>query len=209
MYLLIYVDDVIIVSSIPTTIDELLQLLSTDFAVKDLGKLHYFLGIEVIPMKDGLLLSQQRYIRDLLSKTNMTEAKPVSSPMSSSAALSAFTGDPMEEPSLYRSTVGSLQYLSLTRPDLAFAVNHVCQFMHRPTKLHRLIMCANLCIVQPNFIGKLSSESLDTSNVPSLMVCCYKRPQQLLFKHTRMLTGQDARMIDVQLVLIVFFLAQT
>jgi hypothetical protein len=136
MYLLIYVDDIIIVSSIPTAIDELLQLLSTDFAVKDLGKLHYFLGIEVIPMKDGLVLSQQCYIRDLLFKTNMTEAKPVSSPMSSSAAFSAFTGDPMEEPSLYRSTVGSLQYLSLTRPDLAFAVNRVCQFMHRPTKLH-------------------------------------------------------------------------
>jgi hypothetical protein len=193
MYLLIYVDDIIIVSSVPTTIDELLQLLSIDFDVKDLGKLHYFLGIEVIPVKDGLLLSQQRYIRDLLSKTNMTEAKPISSPMSSSTALSTFTGNPMEEPSLYRSTMGSLQYLSLTHPDLAL----------------RLIVCANLCIIQPNFIGKLSSESLDTSNVPSLMICCYKRPQQLLFKHTRILTEQDARMIDVQLVLIVFFLAQT
>jgi hypothetical protein len=66
----------------------------------------------------------------------MADAKPVSSPMSSSSALSAFTGDPMEDPSLYRSTIGSLQYLSLTRPDLAFVVNRVCQFMHRPTKLH-------------------------------------------------------------------------
>jgi hypothetical protein len=101
-----------------------------------LGSLHYFLGIEVIPVKDGLLLSQQKYIRDLLNKTNMADAKPVSSPMSSSSALSTFTGDPMEDLSLYRSTVGSLQYLSLTRPDLAFAVNRVCQFMHRPTKLH-------------------------------------------------------------------------
>jgi len=81
MYLLIYVDDIIIVSSVSTAIDELLQLLSTNFAVKDLEKLHYFLGIEVIPVKDGLLLSQQCYIRDLLSKTNMTEAKSVSSPM--------------------------------------------------------------------------------------------------------------------------------
>jgi hypothetical protein len=109
MYLLIYVNDIIIVSSVPTAIDELLQLLSTNFAIKDLGKLHYFLGIEVIPVKDGLLLSQQRYIQDLLSKTNMTKAKPVSSPMFSSSALSTFIGDPMEEPSLYRSTVNSLQ----------------------------------------------------------------------------------------------------
>jgi hypothetical protein len=66
----------------------------------------------------------------------MADAKPVNSPMSSSSALSAFMGDPMEDPSLYCSTVGSLQYLSLTGPDLAFAVNRVCQFMHRPTKLH-------------------------------------------------------------------------
>jgi hypothetical protein len=90
----------------------------------------------VLPVKDDLLLSQQRYIQDLLTKTNMTEAKPVASPMSSSSALSAFTGDPMEDPTLYRSTVSSLQYLSLTHLDLAFAVNQVCQFMHRPTKLH-------------------------------------------------------------------------
>jgi hypothetical protein len=165
MYLLIYVDDIIIVSSVPTAIDELLQLLSIDFAVKDLGKLQYFLGIEVIPVKDGLLLSQQRYIRDLLSKTNMTEAKPVSSPMSSSAVLSAFTGDPMEEPSLYRSTVGSLQYLSLTRPDLAFAVNRVCQLMHHPTKLHwqavkRILRYLKCTITHGLLLQKTSTTSL-------------------------------------------------
>lgn len=134
MYLLIYVDDIIIVSSIPAAITELLKLLNIDFAVKDLGLLHYFLGIEVLPVKDGLLLSQQRYIQDLLNKTNMTNAKPITSPMASSSVLSAFTGDPMEDPSLYRSTVGSLQYSSLTRPNLAFAVNRVYQFMHLPTK---------------------------------------------------------------------------
>jgi hypothetical protein len=55
MFLLIYVDDIIIVSSVPAAITELLQLLGTDFVVKDLGSLHYFLGIEVIPVKDGLL----------------------------------------------------------------------------------------------------------------------------------------------------------
>jgi len=63
----------------------------------------------------------------------MLEAKPITSPTSSSHILSAYKGDPMVDPSLYRSTVG---YLSLTQPDLAFAVSCVCQFMHRPTKLH-------------------------------------------------------------------------
>jgi hypothetical protein len=66
----------------------------------------------------------------------MLEAKLITSPMSSSSVLSTFASDPMEDPSLYRSTVGSLQCLSLTRPDLGFAVTGVCQFMHRPTKLH-------------------------------------------------------------------------
>ena len=65
----------------------------------------------------------------------MHEAKPISSPMSSSIGISAFISDPIEDLSLYHSTVGSLQYLSLTQLDLAFSVNRVCQFMHRPTKL--------------------------------------------------------------------------
>jgi len=136
MFVLVYVDDIIITASVPAAISDLLQQLRVSFAVKDLGKLNYFLGVEVVPLKSGLLLSQRRYILDLLKRTNMLEAKPISSPMSSSSSLSAFDGDSMDDPLLNRSTVGSLQYLSLTRPDLAFAVNRVCQFMHKPTKLH-------------------------------------------------------------------------
>ena len=66
----------------------------------------------------------------------MHEAKPVSSPMSSSTVLSKFDGTALSDPSTYRSIVGSLQYLSLTRPDLAFAVNKVCQYMSHPTDDH-------------------------------------------------------------------------
>jgi hypothetical protein len=66
----------------------------------------------------------------------MHEAKPISSPMYSSHTFSANMGDSMEDSTLFRSTVGSLQYLSLTRPDLAFAINKVCQFMHHPTNIH-------------------------------------------------------------------------
>lgn len=67
---------------------------------------------------DGLILSQQRYILDLLQKSNMSEAKPVKTPMSTAHALSLLSGDPLNNPSLYRSLVGALQYLSLTRPDI-------------------------------------------------------------------------------------------
>jgi hypothetical protein len=136
VFILIYVDDIIITSSVPSAIDALLQQLKLEFAVKELGDLNYFLGVEVLHLQSGLLLSQRRYILDLLKRTNMLEAKLITSPMSTSHTLSAFVGDPMDDPTLFRSTVGSLQYLSLTRPDLAFAVNQVCQFMHRPTKVH-------------------------------------------------------------------------
>jgi hypothetical protein len=125
MYLLIYVDDIIITTSIPVAITELLQLLSVDFAIKDLGDLHYFLKVEVLSVHSGLLISQRRYILDLLKKTNTLEAKPITSPMAAFSILSAFTSDPMEDPSLYRNIVGFLQYLSLTRPNLGFAVNCV------------------------------------------------------------------------------------
>jgi hypothetical protein len=66
----------------------------------------------------------------------MLFAKPITSPMTSAHSLSQFEGDPMTDPTLYRSTVGALQYLSITRLDIAFAVNKVYQFMHRPTEIH-------------------------------------------------------------------------
>jgi hypothetical protein len=136
MFILIYVDDIIITCSNKSEIDKLLCLLESDFAVKDLGKLNYFLGVEVIPNAHGILLSQQRYIINLLKRTNMHEAKPVSSLMASTTSLTAHEGESFADVTLFRSTVGALQYLSLTRPDIAFAVNKLSQFMHKPTVLH-------------------------------------------------------------------------
>ena len=75
---------------------------------------------------------QQKYILDLLKRTNMVGAKPVTSLMSSSITYSPYSGEAFSDPSLYLSVVGFLQYLSLTRPDLSFVVNKVCQFMHQP-----------------------------------------------------------------------------
>uniref|UniRef100_A0A2N9HZY2 Reverse transcriptase Ty1/copia-type domain-containing protein n=1 Tax=Fagus sylvatica TaxID=28930 RepID=A0A2N9HZY2_FAGSY len=136
MYFLIYVDDIIITSSQASAIDSLLHQLGSEFVVKDLGGLNYFLGIEVVPCTPGVLLSQKKYILDILTRTKMSEAKPVSSPMASSTHLSVLDGDPCDDPTLYRSTVGTLQYLSITRPDIAFSVNKLSQFMHNPTTLH-------------------------------------------------------------------------
>ena len=66
----------------------------------------------------------------------MLEAKPVTTPMASTTSLSAFDGEPFPDHTLFRSTVGALQYLSITRPDIAFTVNKLSQFMHKPTLTH-------------------------------------------------------------------------
>uniref|UniRef100_A0A2N9HHK9 Reverse transcriptase Ty1/copia-type domain-containing protein n=1 Tax=Fagus sylvatica TaxID=28930 RepID=A0A2N9HHK9_FAGSY len=104
MYVLIYVDDIIITCSKAAAIDDLLQLLSSDFAVKDLDKLNFFLGIKVIENEAGVILSQQRYILDILKHTNMQDAKLVSSPMASSTSLSAYEGESFPDHTLYHNT---------------------------------------------------------------------------------------------------------
>ena len=123
MYVLIYMDDIIITYSKPPAIDALLHSLTADFAVKDLGNLNFFLGVEVIPNSQGAMLSQQRYILYLLTRTKMVDAKLVTTPMASSSSLSTFDGKPFPDHTLFHSTVVALQYLSLTRPDIAFCVN--------------------------------------------------------------------------------------
>lgn len=136
IYLLVYVDDIIITGPSPTTLQDLLTRLAARFSLKDLGTLSYFLGVEVLPHTKGLFLSQKKYVEDLLGRANMTEAKPVSTPMVTHPPLNLTDGTPPLVPTDYRALVGSLQYLSLTRLDVAFAVNRLSQFMHKPTDLH-------------------------------------------------------------------------
>jgi histone deacetylase 1/2 len=137
IYLLVYVDDIIVASSSIAATEALLKDLKKDFALKDLGDLHYFLGIEVKKVCDGILLTQQKYTSDLLTQVGMINCKPMNTPMSSDK-LSINDGDPLgpKDSTEYRSIVGALQYVTLTRPDISFAVNKVCQFLHRPTTVH-------------------------------------------------------------------------
>ena len=131
-------DDIIVASSSQAATDVLLRDLQAEFALKDLGDLHYFLGIEVKRLEDGLILSQERYATEILSKAGMRNCKPINTPLCTSEKLSITSGDKLgeEDSTRYRSMVGALQYLTLTRPDLSFAVNKVCQFLHAPTTAH-------------------------------------------------------------------------
>lgn len=135
-YVLVYVDDIIITGSSSTFVADLIRRLDSQFALKDLGTLNYFLGIQASFAPDGLHLTQQRYLLDLLHRTGLSQCKPLSSPVSPGRQLSRFAGVPMDDPLLYRSTVGALQYLVLTRPDIAYAVSKVSQFLQTPTDRH-------------------------------------------------------------------------
>jgi hypothetical protein len=138
IFVLVYVDDIIVASAREKATDALLRDLKGDFALKDLGDLHYFLGIEVNKVKDGLVLTQEKYASDLLERVGMIYCKPVSTPLSTSEKLSLHEGSLLgsNDASQYRNIVGALQYLTLTRPDIAFSVNKACQFLHAPTTVH-------------------------------------------------------------------------
>lgn len=137
IYLLIYVDDILITGSSASQVHELIHKLNHIFALKQLGKLDYFLGIKVRYLSSGaLLLNQSKYIHDLLCKADMENSNSIGSPMVSSCRLSKFGTDSMSDATLYRSIVGALQYATLTRPDIAFSVNKVSQFMANPLESH-------------------------------------------------------------------------
>jgi histone deacetylase 1/2 len=142
IYVLIYVDDIIVTSSSDKAIGTLLHDLRDDFALKDLGPLHFFLGIEVKQTYDGLRLTQEKYAADLLTKVGMIQCASSPTPLSSNEPLSLLQGNLLgpDDSTRYRSIVGALQYLTLTRPDISFSVNKVCQFLHAPTTIHWTIV---------------------------------------------------------------------
>ncbi|GKU88975.1 hypothetical protein SLEP1_g3180 [Rubroshorea leprosula] len=136
VFFLVYVDDIIVTGNNLSFITSLIRTMGHRFSLKEPSDLSYFLGIEAVSVNGCLLLSQHRYIQDLLQKSGMTEAKPVATPLASTSNLLLNTGVPLPDGLEYRKLVGSLQYLAFTRPDISFAVSRLSQFMHKPTDVH-------------------------------------------------------------------------
>ena len=90
--------------------------------MKDLGPLHFFLGIHVRCTETGFFLSQAQYADSVLDRAGMSDGKPASTPVDTKSKLPSSAGNPLVDPTFYRSIVGALQYLTLTRPDLSYAV---------------------------------------------------------------------------------------
>ncbi|KAK9060122.1 hypothetical protein SSX86_020826 [Deinandra increscens subsp. villosa] len=132
LYLLVYVDDLILTGNNEAILSSFIKKLHSEFAIKDLGLVNYFLGLEVKHNKDGLFLSQSKYAYEITERAKLLDAKPVHTPMASHENLTS-QGIVLEDPTEYRSLVGALQYLTITRPDISYSVNQVSQFLKAPT----------------------------------------------------------------------------
>jgi Reverse transcriptase (RNA-dependent DNA polymerase) len=126
IYLLVYVDDIIVTSTSHDLIQSLQAKLHDIFTIKDLGSLSFFLGTEATRTDTTLHPSQSQYIADLIIRARMQ----------SGLQLSKLDGDPIQDPSVYRSIVGALQYVTITKSEITFVVHRVSLFMHSPTDKH-------------------------------------------------------------------------
>jgi hypothetical protein len=136
--------------------------------MKDLDTLSYFLGLEVTSSSDGYYFSQAMYASDLLSKAGLTDSKIVSTPLELNVKLNTIDSEPLFDATLYQQLVGSLIYLTVTRPYLAYAVHLVSQFMSAPCSTH---YAAVLRILQ--YIKGTLFHGLHFSAHSSLELCAY------------------------------------
>ncbi|CAH9133803.1 unnamed protein product, partial [Cuscuta epithymum] len=135
-FALIYVDDVILAGNDITHINEVKGYLDTAFSIKDLGKLKYFLGIEVARSPEGFVLSQRKYTLDILEESGLLAGRPCSFPMEQNLKLRPNDGSPPVDASSYRRLIGRLLYLTVTRPDIVYSVSQLSQFLNNPRQTH-------------------------------------------------------------------------
>ena len=134
--LLVYVDDIIVTGNDEKEKDDLKKRLIQEFEIKELGRLKYFLGIEVAYSRQGIFVSQRKYVTDLLIETGKAACKPAATPIDSNQKLSEAREEPPVDKGMYQRLVGRLIYLTHTRPDIAYAVSVISQFMHDPREPH-------------------------------------------------------------------------
>ncbi|RDX62553.1 hypothetical protein CR513_59101, partial [Mucuna pruriens] len=193
VYLIVYVDDIVITGNDNIKISPLKQYLFNHFETKDLGHLKYFLGIKVAQSKEGIVISQRKYVLNILQETNMSNCMPIDNPMDPNMKLMVKYGEPYSDRERYRRLVGKLIYLTITRPDISFAVGVVSQFMQAPCVDH---WAAVLCILR--YIKKTPGQGL-----------VYMRIRETpIYQVIVMLIGQDLPLIDDLLQVIAYLLGE-
>ncbi|XP_015159271.1 uncharacterized mitochondrial protein AtMg00810-like [Solanum tuberosum] len=136
VFLGVYVDDILLTGTDIDEITELKKFLHHQFKIKDLGRLHYFLELEILYKDDGILISQRKFVLDLLKEFSCDHSTPLSSPLDPNVKLRANEGKALNDPTQYRKLVGKLNFLTNTRLDLAYSVQLLSQYMQDPREPH-------------------------------------------------------------------------
>ncbi|KAH9659734.1 protein kinase domain-containing protein [Citrus sinensis] len=135
-FVLVYVDDIIVARNDAAEVSRIKDFLAQKFYIKALGKLKYFLGTEVARSSRGIFLSQRKYALDILKDDGLLAGRVSHFPIEQQLRLSSTDGNLLSNPSSYRRLIGWLIYLTVTRPDIVFAVHVLSRFMHEPQTTH-------------------------------------------------------------------------
>ena len=132
----IYVDDTIFGSTNQDFYEEFRKMMANEFEMSMIGKLSYFLGLQIKQLKNGTFVSQGKYIKDMLKKFDMNESKAISTPMVTNRNLDSDASGNMVDQKLYRSMIGSLLYVTASGPDVMFSVCMCARFQASPRESH-------------------------------------------------------------------------
>jgi len=136
LIVVLYVDDLIFTGSDEFFIVDFKEVMKSEFEITNLGSLRYFLGIEVKQTKNGIFISQEKYLADILDRFNMQNSKPTPTPTVMGLKLSKEDCSSNANSTLYQSMVGNLMYLTTTRPDIMYVVSLVSRFMETSKETH-------------------------------------------------------------------------
>lgn len=135
-YILLYVDVIVLTTFSVALKDKIIIALKTEFEMSDLGPFSYFLGISIKRTTNSMFLTQQKYMEETLYWANMSNSKPVATPIHTKSKLSTINGSLLTDPTLYRNLTGALQYVTFTRPYIAYSIQQICLFIHAPRDSH-------------------------------------------------------------------------
>lgn len=138
LFVCLYVDDLIYTGSDGVMFENFKRSMMLEFDMSDLGRLHYFLGIEVVQSADGIFISQKKYVREILDRFQMSNCNSVTTPSDAGLKLTKDQDGKKVDSTLFKQIVGSLMYLTATRPDIMHSVSVISRYMENPTELHLL-----------------------------------------------------------------------
>ncbi|XP_020688723.1 uncharacterized protein LOC110104096 [Dendrobium catenatum] len=136
IFLLVYVDGILVTGNDEAAITVFLNKLHNTFALKHLGDANHFLGIKIQKHQDTYFLSQYTYASSIIQQSKLTHCNSAANPSCTKLPTDVPIDPNLDDPSLYRKLTGALQYLTITRPDIAYAVNNLSQHMHDPQPIH-------------------------------------------------------------------------